>query len=38
MNLDSSCLVEERITAETAQEWLPRNAGVAYHDGYFALV
>lgn len=27
--LDSSCLVEERITAEATQEWLPRDAGVA---------
>lgn len=38
VNLDSSCFVEERFTAEATQEWLPTDAGVAYHDSFFAPV
>lgn len=36
--LGGSCLVEERIATEATQEWLPRDAGVAYHNSIFALV
>lgn len=36
--LNSRCLVEERITAETTQGWLLRDTGVAYHDSICALL